>query len=151
MLNQCSFIGHLGQDPAVKEFQNGGRVCNLSIGVTEKWNAKDTGERKEKTTWVDIVINSDGLIKVANQYLRKGSKIFVQGKLNVRKYQDQSGNDKYRTEIVVSGFGGQLVMLDSANGGQSNNNQSSGQSGGWGSSNNAPSQFDDGLDDSVPF
>lgn len=111
-LNQCSFIGRLGADPEVKSFQNGGKVCNLRLAVGEQWKDKASGERKERTEWVSVTINSDGLVSVAERYLRKGSKVFVQGQLRTRKWQDQSGNDRYSTEIVLGGFGGILTMLD---------------------------------------
>ena len=148
MINQCSFIGNLGADPEIRSFQNGGRVCNLRLAVTEKWKSKD-GERKEKTEWVSIVINGDGLVGVAEKYLRKGSKIFVQGKLSSRKWTDQQGNDRYTTEIVV-GMGGALTMLDGPSGnsgGQSQRRETDrddthGQVGGGG--------YDD-LDDDLPF
>ena len=112
MLNQCQFIGNLGADPEVRTFQNGGKVCNLRLAVTEKWT-KD-GERKERTEWVTIAIFSDGLIGVAERYLKKGSKVFVSGKMQTRKWQDQSGADRYSTEIVLQGFEAKLVMLDGA-------------------------------------
>lgn len=112
MLNQCQFIGHLGRDPEVRNFANGGKVCNLRLGCSERWKDKNTGERKERTEWVSIAIFNDGLIRVAEQYLRKGSKIYVSGKMETRKWQDQSGQDKYSTEVALRGFGGVLTMLD---------------------------------------
>jgi len=146
-LNQCSFIGRLGADPEIKSFQNGGRICNLRLACGEKWKDKATGERKERTEWISVTINSDGLVGVAERYLRKGSRVFIQGQLRTRKWQDQSGQDRYSTEIVVGGFGGILTMLDGAS-----------QSGGT----NAPSEpqrtnpaaqggFVDDLDDDIPF
>lgn len=116
MLNQCSFIGNLGQDPEIKSFTNGGRIANLRIGVSEKWKAKTSGEQKERTEWVAVVINSDGLVGVAERYLRKGSKVYVSGQLRTRKWQDQTGADRYSTEIMLSGFDAKLVMLDGAKG-----------------------------------
>ncbi len=110
MLNQCQFIGNLGADPEVRTFQNGGKVCNLRLAVTEKWT-KD-GERKERTEWVTVAIFSDGLVGVAERYLKKGSKVFISGKMQTRKWQDQSGADRYSTEIVLQGFDAKLVMLD---------------------------------------
>ena len=112
MLNQCSFIGNLGRDPEIRSFSNGGRVCNLRLAVSEKWKDKNSGERKEKTEWISIAIFNDGLIGVAERYLRKGSKLFVQGKFTTRKWQDSSGNDRYSTEVVIDGFNGSLTMLD---------------------------------------
>lgn len=146
MLNQCTFIGNLGADPEIRSFQNGGRICNLRLAVTEKWKAKDTGEQKERTEWVSIVLKSDGLVGVAERFLRKGSKIYVQGSLATRKFQDQSGNDRYSTEVVVGGFDGKLVMLDGPKGepkqGAGSDTGSSGSFGGG---------FDDDDLDSVPF
>lgn len=114
MLNQCQFIGNLGADPEIRSFQNGGRVCNLRLAVTEKWKDKNSGERKERTEWVSVAIFNDGLVGVAENYLRKGSKVFIQGKQQTRKWQDQSGNDRYSTECVLQGFDAKLIMLDSA-------------------------------------
>lgn len=111
MLNQCSFIGNLGADPDVRSFQNGGKVCNIRLAVTEKWK-NSAGERQEKTEWVSVAIFGDGLAGVAERYLRKGSKVFVQGKLSTRKWQDQSGQDRYSTEIVLQGPSAVLTMLD---------------------------------------
>ena len=143
MLNQCQFIGNLGQDPEVKSFQNGGRVCNLRLAVTEKW--KDgQGERKEKTEWVSVAIFSDGLVGVAERYLRKGSKIFVQGKLSTRKWQDASGADRYSTEIVLQGPSATLTMLDGKPDGQ---REQGGASGGGYGRKTPP----DDLDDDIPF
>jgi len=146
MLNQCSFIGNLGTDPEVRSFQNGGRICNIRLAVTEKWKSKD-GERKERTEWVSVVINGDGLVGVAEKYLRKGSKIFVQGKLQTRKWQDQSGNDRYSTEVVV-GMGGALTMLDGPQGGNSGGQARREPDGSQG---HAQTFADDDLDDSIPF
>jgi len=97
MLNQCHFIGNLGRDPEIRNFSDGRKVCNLRVACTEKWKGKD-GERKERTEWVSVAIFQEGLVRIAEQYLRKGSKIYVSGKLQTRKWQDQSGNDRYSTE-----------------------------------------------------
>ena len=145
MLNQCSFIGNLGADVEVKSFQNGGRIANLRIAVSEKWKDKQSGEQKERTEWVSVVIASDGLVGVAERFLRKGSKIFVQGKMATRKWQDQQGNDRYSTEIKVGGFDGKLVMLDGAKGGNKSGDYQSNQDGGQGGAD-----FGADLDD-VPF
>ena len=145
MLNQCSFIGNLGADPEIRSFANGGRVANLRLAVSEKWKDKNTGEQKEHTEWVSVAIMQDGLVGVAERFLRKGSKIYVQGKWKTRKWQDQGGNDRYSTECVLQGFGGQLVMLDGAQGG--------GQpSGGTGGATPPPQDggYDD-IDDEIPF
>ena len=112
MLNSCQFIGNLGADPETRTFQNGNKVCNLRLAVSESWRDKNTGERKEKTEWVSVAIFSEGLARVADQYLRKGSKVYVSGKMATRKWQDQSGNDRYSTEIVLQGYDAKLVMLD---------------------------------------
>lgn len=141
-LNQCSFIGNLGADPEVRTFQNGGKVCNLRLAVSETWKDKATGERKEKTEWVTVAIFGDGLAGVAERYLKKGSKVFVQGKLATRKWQDQSGADRYSTEVVLQGPGAVLTMLDAA---KTGNGTGGGASGGW----SPPA--DDDLSDSIPF
>ncbi|WP_374283162.1 single-stranded DNA-binding protein [Novosphingobium sp.] len=116
-VNKVILIGNLGADPEVKSFQNGGRIANLRIATSEQWKDKNTGERKERTEWHTVVLNSDGLVGVAERYLRKGSKVYIEGQLRTRKWQDQSGNDRYTTEISVGGMGGVLTMLDGAPGG----------------------------------
>jgi single-strand DNA-binding protein len=116
-VNRVIILGNLGADPEVKSFQNGGRICNLRVATSEDWKDKQTGEKKQRTEWHQIVLNSDGLVGVAESFLKKGSKVYVEGQLRTRKYQDQSGNDRYTTEIVVGGFDGKLVMLDGAKGG----------------------------------
>lgn len=112
MLNSCQFIGHLGRDPELKTFGDGGRVANFSIAVSERWKDKNSGEQKEKTEWVNVAVKSEGLVGVVDRFLRKGSKVYVQGKLQTRKWQDQSGNDRYSTEVVLQGFDAKIVMLD---------------------------------------
>jgi len=116
-VNRVTILGRLGADPEVRSFQNGGKVCNLRIATSETWKDKNTGERKEKTEWHTVAIMAEGLVRVAEQYLRKGSKVYIEGKLQTRKWQDQSGADRYSTEIVLQGLGGTLTMLDGANGG----------------------------------
>jgi len=147
MLNQCNFIGNLGADPEVKSFQNGGKVCNLRLAVTEKWT-KD-GERKEKTEWVSVAIFSDGLVGVAERFLRKGSKVYISGKLATRKWQDQSGNDRYSTEIVLQGPGAVLTMLDGKKDGGTDDNLTHRNQDGF-NQRERPQQYTD-LDDNVPF
>ena len=115
-VNKVILVGNLGQDPEVKSFQNGGRIANLRIATSENWKDKQTGERKERTEWHSVVLQSDGLVGVAERYLKKGSKVYIEGQLRTRKWQDQSGNDRYTTEISVGGNGGVLTMLDSAPG-----------------------------------
>lgn len=113
-LNQVQIIGNLGADPEVRSFANGGKVANLRIATSETWKDKATGERKEKSEWHTVAIFGDGLVGVAERYLKKGSKVFVQGKLATRKWQDQSGADRYSTEVVLQGPGAVLTMLDAA-------------------------------------
>jgi single-strand DNA-binding protein len=117
-VNKVIIIGNLGADPEVRSFQNGGKVCNLRLATSETWKDKQSGERKEKTEWHTVAIFQEGLVRIAEQYLKKGSKVYIEGKLQTRKWQDQSGADKYSTEIVLQGFDGVLTMLDSPNGGK---------------------------------
>ncbi len=148
-VNKVILVGNLGADPEVKSFQNGGRIANLRIATSEDWKDRQTGEKRERTEWHQVVLQSDGLVGVAERFLRKGSKVYIEGQLRTRKWQDQSGNDRYTTEISVGGFDGKLVMLDGARGGQGG-----GQSGGgWqgGSSGYGGGDFSDDLDDDVPF
>lgn len=123
MYNQCTFIGNLGADPEIRRTQAGKPIANLRIAVTEKWRDQ-SGERREKTEWIPVVIFSEGLCKIAEQYLRKGSKILVTGKWQTRKWQDQSGQDRYSTECVLQGFDAKLVMLDGNSNGTSGQRQS---------------------------
>lgn len=116
MLNQMNMIGNLGADPDIRTLNSGDRVASLRVALTERWKDK-SGERKERTEWVSVSIYSQGLISVVEQYLTKGSKVFIQGKLQTRKWQDQQGNDRYTTEVVMDRFGGQLVLLDRREGG----------------------------------
>jgi single-strand DNA-binding protein len=115
-VNKVILVGNLGADPEVKSFQNGGRICNLRIATSESWKDKASGERKERTEWHTVVINSEGLIGVAERFLRKGSKVYIEGSLRTRKWQDQSGNDRYTTEVSL-GMQGTLTMLDGPQGG----------------------------------
>jgi single-strand DNA-binding protein len=161
-LNKVMIIGNLGADPEIRSFQNGGKVCNLRIATSENWKDKNSGERQERTEWHSVAIFSEGLINVCEQYLRKGSKVFVEGQLQTRKWQDQSGNDRYSTEVVLRGFNGTLTMLDGAGSGGGGGKSSGGGGGNWDqgggngggkSSGNAPaggSNYDD-LDDDIPF
>ena len=110
-LNKVMLIGNLGADPEIRSFQNGGKVANLRIATTESWKDRNTGERQERTEWHTVAIFSEGLVGVVERYLRKGSKVFVEGQLQTRKWQDQSGNDRYSTEVVLQGFNGNLTML----------------------------------------
>jgi len=115
-VNKVILVGNLGADPEVKSFQNGGKICNLRIATSENWKDRVSGERKERTEWHNVVINSEGLVGVAERFLRKGSKIYIEGQLRTRKWQDQSGNDRYTTEVALSGPGAVLTMLDGAPG-----------------------------------
>jgi single-strand DNA-binding protein len=169
-VNKVIIVGNLGADPEVKSFQNGGRICNLRIATSEDWKDKQTGEKKERTEWHSVTLNTDGLVGVAERFLKKGSKVYIEGQLRTRKWQDQSGNDRYTTEINVGGFDGKLVMLDGAKGGPGGGGQGGGSSDGWnqGSSSSGGSSsggggssgggwnqggggFDSDLDDDVPF
>ena len=111
-LNKVMLIGNLGKDPEVRHTQDGKAIVNLSIATSENWRDKSTGERKEKTEWHRVVIFNEGLTKVAEQYLKKGDKVFIEGQLQTRKWTDQSGQEKYTTEVVLQGFGSTLTMLD---------------------------------------
>ena len=156
-VNKVILIGNLGADPEVKSFQNGGRIANLRIATSEQWKDKNTGERKERTEWHSVVLNSDGLVGVAERYLRKGSKVYIEGQLRTRKWQDQSGNDRYTTEISVGGMGGVLTMLDGApggGGGQGGGGDFGGgqRSGGSSFGGGQPAGgYADDLDDDIPF
>lgn len=129
-VNKVILIGNLGADPEVKSFQNGGRIANLRIATSENWKDRATGERKERTEWHSVVIQSEGLVGVVERFLRKGSKIYIEGQLRTRKWQDQNGNDRYTTEVSVGGIGGVLTMLDGAQGG-SGGGARGGSGGGW--------------------
>ncbi len=165
-VNKVILIGNLGQDPEVKSFQNGGRIANLRIATSENWKDKNTGERKERTEWHTVVLQSDGLVGVAERYLRKGSKVYIEGQLRTRKWQDQNGNDRYTTEVSVGGIGGVMTMLDGAPGGGggqrggggdwgggSGGSDRGGSSGGGGGSNwnQGGGGMADDLDDDIPF
>lgn len=146
-VNKCIIVGNLGRDPEVRTFQNGGKVCNLRIATSETWKDKATGERKERTEWHSVAIMSEALVRIAEQYLRKGAKVYIEGKLQTRKWQDQSGQDRYSTEVVVSGYDGTLTMLDGRS-------EGGGQSGGYDSGYSAPGPSGGGSgfdDDEIPF
>ncbi len=159
-VNKVILVGNLGRDPEVRSFPNGGKVCNLRIATSENWRDKQTGERKEKTEWHSVAIFSDGLVKVAEQYLKKGSKVYIEGALETRKWQDQSGADRYTTEVVLRNFGSTLVMLDGREGGGGGSGggggYDEGQAGGGGygdrsGSGQASSSARSDLDDEIPF
>jgi len=156
-LNKVMIIGNLGRDPEVRSFQNGGKVCNLRIATSERWRDKNSGENREKTEWHSVSIFSEGLVRVCEQYLKKGSKVFVEGQLQTRKWQDQSGNDRYSTEVVLQGYSGTLTMLDGRDGGGDygnkfgQSNQGGGSQGGGYDSNPQGGIGHSDLDDEIPF
>src|SRR5215210_5178151 len=160
-VNKVILVGNLGADPEARSLNNGGEVVNMRIATSENWNDKATGERKEKTEWHNVVIFNENLGRVAKSYLRKGSKVYVEGQLQTRKWTDQSGNDRYTTEVVLQRFRGELVLLDSRGGagagaGSGGYDQDFGSSGGGGGSSRPasrpqPAAFDSDLDDDVPF
>lgn len=154
-VNKVILVGNLGADPEVRNMPDGSPVVNLRVATSETWKDRSTGERRDRTEWHRVVIFNENLAKVAENYLRKGSKVFLEGQLQTRKWTDQNGQDRYSTEVVLQRYRGELQMLDSRNeggssGGHSNNDNggfggssSGGQSGGFGS--------DNGLDDDIPF
>jgi single-strand DNA-binding protein len=130
-VNKVILIGNLGRDPEVRSFQNGGKVCNLRIATSENWKDRNTGERREKTEWHTVAIFNEGLVRIAEQYLKKGSKVYIEGQLETRKWQDQSGQDKYSTEVVLRNYGGTLTMLDGRDGGGGGGGMGGGGGGGY--------------------
>jgi len=120
-VNKVILVGNLGRDPESRSFQNGGKVVNLRIATSESWKDRNSGERKEKTEWHSVAIFSEGLANVAERFLRKGSKVYIEGQLQTRKWQDAQGQDKYSTEIVLQGFNAVLTMLDGPGGGAGGN------------------------------
>ena len=129
-VNKVILVGNLGADPEVRTFQNCGKVCNLRIATSETWKDRTTGERKERTEWHSVAIFSEPLARIAEQYLRKGSKVYLEGQLETRKWQDQSGQDRYTTEIVLRPYRGELTLLDSRSGGGGGGGGDYGGSGG---------------------
>ena len=111
-LNKVTLIGNLGKDPEIRSFQNGGRAAHFSIATSENWKDKDTGEKKERTEWHQVSIMTEGLIKVAEKYLKKGSKVYIEGKLETRKWTDKDNHERYTTEVVLRPYSGELIMLD---------------------------------------
>lgn len=149
-VNKVILVGNLGADPEVRSFQNGGRIANLRIATSEQWKDRASGERKERTEWHSVVISGDGLVGVVERFLRKGSKVYIEGQLKTRKWQDQSGNDRYSTEVSVGGMGGVLTMLDGPSG-NSGGGRASAASAGGSSQGGGGSGYGDDLDDDIPF
>jgi single-strand DNA-binding protein len=159
-VNKVILVGNLGADPESRSFANGGEVVNLRVATSETWKDRD-GNRQEKTEWHSVAIFNENLGRVAKSYLKKGSKVYLEGQLQTRKWQDQTGNDRYSTEIVLQKFRGELVLLDSRDGGGGGGGGRSydedfGGAGGGGASSRPqsrpqPAAFDTDLDDDVPF
>jgi single-strand DNA-binding protein len=157
-VNKVILIGNLGKDPEIRRTQDGRPIANLSVATSESWRDKNTGERREKTEWHRVVIFNEGLCRIAEQYLKKGAKVYLEGQLQTRKWQDQSGQEKYSTEVVLQGFNSQLTMLDSrgSGGGASDH---AGENGDFGASGptsgrtRQPAAVGAGgdLDDEIPF
>jgi len=137
-LNKVTIMGNLGRDPEVRKFPNGGQVVNLRIATSETWKDRNTGERKERTEWHQVAIFAEALGRIAEQYLRKGSKVFIEGQLETRKWQDQQGNDRYSTEIVLRPYRGQMIMLDRRGDGQGQGGGDRGYGGGRDAHSPAP-------------
>ena len=158
-VNKVILVGNLGRDPEVRSFQNGGKVCNLRIATSERWKDRNTGENREKTEWHSVAIFSEGLVRVAEQYLRKGSTVYIEGQLETRKWQDQSGADRYSTEVVLRGYNSNLTMLggrgDGGGGGggydQGGGSYGSGGGGGGGYDSGPSNSGPNDLDDEIPF
>ncbi|MEL7215469.1 MAG: single-stranded DNA-binding protein [Pseudomonadota bacterium] len=161
-VNKVIIVGNLGRDPEVRSFPSGGKVCNLNLATSETWRDKNSGERKEKTEWHRVAIYSEPLVRVAEQYLRKGSKVYIEGQLETRKWQDNSGAERYTTEIALRPYRSELTMLDGRQGGGDSGGYGGGGSnyGGGGGYNDGPSGggqsgggFGGGgdLDDDIPF
>jgi single-strand DNA-binding protein len=172
-VNKVILVGNLGADPEVRQTQDGRSIVNLRLATTESWRDKQSGERKEKTEWHSVVIFNEGLTKVASQFLKKGAKVYVEGQLQTRKWQDKDGNDRYTTEVVLQNYGGALTMLDGRAGGagagaggfhdnsqdgydaggSSRGGYGGASSGGGGYSNRSaqPKPLSKDLDDEIPF
>ena len=169
-VNKVIIVGNLGRDPEVRTFQNGGKVVNLRIATSETWRDKATGERKEKTEWHSVAIFNEGLAKIAEQYLKKGSTVYIEGQLETRKWQDQSGADKYTTEIVLKQYRGEMTLLGGRDGGSGGRDGGGGgggymadQSGGRDQGGRDSGGYDSGsssgggggsnrdMDDEIPF
>lgn len=158
-VNKVILVGNLGRDPETRTFQNGGKVCNLRIATSENWRDKQSGERRERTEWHSVAIFSEPLARIAEQYLRKGSKVYIEGQLETRKWQDQSGQDRYSTEVVLRPYRGELTLLDGrgegggggGGGGYDDRGGYSGGGGGGGGGGSSSGGFSNDLDDEIPF
>ena len=152
-VNKVILIGNLGRDPEIRTMQNGGKVCNLSVATSERWKDRNSGEQRERTEWHRVVIFDDRIVDVAERFLNKGSKVYLEGELQTRKWQDQGGQDRYTTEVVLRRFRGQLTMLDSRNSGGGGQRQADPQGGYAEDDGYTPSQQqdDNDLDDEIPF
>ena len=155
-VNKVILVGNLGADPEARSLNNGGEVVNIRVATSESWSDKSSGQRQERTEWHNVVIFNENLGRVAKSYLRKGSKVYLEGQIQTRKWQDNSGNDRYTTEIVLNRFRGELVLLDSREGSGrsafSEDFDEFGAGGGGGASSRPqPAAFDSDLDDDVPF
>ncbi len=160
-VNKVILVGNLGRDPEVRTFQNGGKVCNLRIATSERWKDRNTGEQRERTEWHSVAIFSEPLARTAEQYLRKGSKVYLEGQLETRKWQDQSGQDRYSTEVVLRPYTSTMVMLDGRSGGGDGGyggggggyaeDQSRGGGGGGGGGYSSPAPAGGDMDDEIPF
>jgi single-strand DNA-binding protein len=155
-VNKVILVGNLGKDPESRSFQNGGEVVSFSVATSESWKDRNSGERKEKTEWHNVSIFSEGLARVAKNYLRKGSKVYLEGQLETRKWQDQSGNDRYSTDVVLRQYNSAMVLLDSREGGGgrgafSDDFGDSGSAPARSQARPQPAAFDTDLDDDVPF
>lgn len=147
-VNKVILIGNLGQDPEIRSFQNGGKIANLRIATSETWKDKQTGERKERTEWHTVAIYSEPLVRVAEQFLKKGSKVYVEGQLETRKWQDQSGNDRYSTEVALRPFRSELTMLDGKAADSQPRDSGTSYGGGYGAGG-SPGSYPDASD--IPF
>lgn len=145
-VNKVIIVGNLGRDPEVRSFANGGKVCNLRIATTETWRDKTSGERKERTEWHAVSVMDESLVKIAEQYLRKGSSVYIEGQLETRKWQDQSGADKYSTEVVLRPFRSTLTMLGNKPDAERQEQKSDGYGAGG-----RPSGHANDFDDEIPF
>jgi len=151
-VNKVILVGNLGRDPEIRTMQDGNKVANLSLATSESWRDKNSGERREKTEWHRVVVFNDKLVDVIEKYLRKGSKVYVEGQLQTRKWTDQSGAEKYSTEVVLQRYRGELTMLDGRSGGDDVSGGGSGGSyGGGAGGGGGPAPSGGDLDDEIPF